>query len=105
MATLVKIKYLLGPELSAIVEMARLGFGGTGGEILWGKAGKFWIKGLGGTGGGIGLPMPPTAEDEEGVKDIMEIDMLSILEKEKKVEIYLMNIHSAYILKDKCFLE
>ena len=34
-------KYLLGPELSAIVEMARLGFGGTGGEILWGKAGKF----------------------------------------------------------------
>ena len=44
----------------------------------------------------MGLPMPPpTAEDEEGVKDIMEIDMLSILEeKRKKVKIYLMNIHS-----------
>ena len=41
LAKIIKIKYLLGPELSAIVEMARLGFGGTGGEILWGKAGKF----------------------------------------------------------------
>lgn len=44
------------------------------------------------------MPPPPTAEDEEGVKDIMEIDMLSILEEEgKKVKIYLMNIHSAYV--------
>ena len=32
------------------------------------------------------MPPPPTAEDEEGVKDIMEIDMLSILEEEKKSE-------------------
>ena len=66
--------YLLGPELSAIVEMARLGFGGTGGEILWGKAGKFWIKGFGGTGGGI---IPGFTDDDVtgGVKDIIEIDM------------------------------
>ena len=67
--------YLLGPELSAIVEIALRGFGGTAGEILWGNAGKFWIVGLGGTGGGIGFP--------EGLKDIIEIDM-SCLEKDKK---------------------
>ena len=64
--------YLLGPELSAIVEIALRGFGGTAGEILWGNAGKFWIVGLGGTGGGMGFP--------EGLKDIIEIDM-SCLEK------------------------
>ena len=67
--------YLLGPELSAIVEIALRGFGGTAGEILWGNAGKFWIVGLGGTGGGIGFP--------EGLKDIIEIDM-SCLEKNNK---------------------
>ena len=63
--------------MSAIVEIALRGFGGTAGEILWGNAGKFWIVGLGGTGGGIGFP--------EGLKDIIEIDM-SCLEKNKKKE-------------------
>ena len=68
--------YLLGPELSAIVEIALRGFGGTAGEILWGNAGKFWIVGLGGTGGGIGFP--------EGLKDIIEIDMSCLEKKTKK---------------------
>ena len=63
--------------MSAIVEIALRGFGGTAGEILWGNAGKFWIVGLGGTGGGIGFP--------EGLKDIIEIDM-SCLEKDKKIK-------------------
>ena len=67
--------YLLGPELSAIVEIALRGFGGTAGEILWGNAGKFWIVGLGGTGGGIGFP--------EGLKDIIEIDMSCLGEKKE----------------------
>ena len=70
--------YLLGPELSAIVEIALRGFGGTAGEILWGNAGKFWIVGLGGTGGGIGFP--------EGLKDIIEIDMSCLEKKTKKKE-------------------
>lgn len=79
--------------MSAIVEIALRGFGGTAGEILWGNAGKFWIVGLGGTGGGIGFP--------EGLKDIIEIDMSCLEKKQKKKNFFSSKKNTYFSFSEK----